>query len=682
MSVPKYKYFIILILTLFMELLISPKTSFAVQCADIQQSYTYDCSDTCQPLTRTDEFACVDNNDGKGCVTTYAWVGCYLEGNSCIKEESNVTIPCGSGGGGGSTCSNSDWTAPQFIAIHWSTGTGGKMKATISFTSGGANTVSIGASSNWVSATAYCNPAFGALDGCIIFTGLGGNGTNVSSPLVVDGFTKGTVYYFSIAGLGPPGCYGAGEDKTRISSCVMTPTTMDFKSGDPAETLASEVVSKYVWGTSPTNVRVGFVQNPAGIVAFNPLSITNTYPYQTSVSPAVAQGSTVLKSNVYLNNVLDCASNYTSVTITQPTCSINLLPSTVVTRNEGGASVAYRASVTVDPPGTTINRVNFSTIAAVGTPVAANVSPTYDTTPDLNGYYTTTANIVSNINPPPNPYEVTIKASANIGGRVDVCNKTSTLKVNDVPVVTLDAPWWKVIDGDITTNENIVSKVESASKLIDNGDGGYPGVPVYGTSLTTQPGGISSLGWNANTQTFQPKSFDYSYFEGLIPEDVDFGDIGNLSNGNGTPIHYGYEWYKVEGTLDTPVLTYINFGNRKVILFVSGDLNIKNEIFVTDGVGFFGAFVGGNINVDGGITRAANPSLEGIYLTDGDFSTGEGASKLWVRGSIAALGGFNLRRNLADDATAAEIFEFAPDQVLLFPKVLMFKRTKWAEVAP
>ena len=141
-------------------------------------------------MTRTDEFACVDNNDGKGCVTTYAWVGCYLEGNSCIKEESNVTIPCGSGGGGGSTCSNSDWTAPQFIAIHWSTGTGGKMKATISFTSGGANTVSIGASSNWVSATAYCNPAFGALDGCIIFTGLGGNGTNVSSPLVVDGFTK------------------------------------------------------------------------------------------------------------------------------------------------------------------------------------------------------------------------------------------------------------------------------------------------------------------------------------------------------------------------------------------------------------------------------------------------------------------------------------------------------------
>ncbi|KKP57349.1 MAG: hypothetical protein UR48_C0019G0017, partial [Microgenomates group bacterium GW2011_GWD1_33_9] len=30
----------------------------------------------------------------------------------------------------------------------------------------------------------------------------------------------------------------------------------------------------------------------------------------------------------------------------------------------------------------------------------------------------------------------------------------------------------------------------------------------------------------------------------------------------------------------------------------------------------------------------------------------------------------------------SEIFEFAPDQILLFPPNLMFKRTKWTEVAP
>ena len=152
-----------------------------------------------------------------------------------------------------------------------------------------------------------------------------------------------------------------------------------------------------------------------------------------------------------------------------------------------------------------------------------------------------------------------------------------------------------------------------------------------------------------------------------------------LSDGVGAEISYGYEWYKVDGIYETP--TSIDFDNRKVILFVSGDFNIKNEINVTDGLGFFGAFVGGNINVDGGITSGITPSIEGIYLTDQSFSTGVGL-KLWVRGSIASLGGITLERDLADDATAAETFEFAPDQILLFPEALSYKSTKWSEVAP
>lgn len=30
----------------------------------------------------------------------------------------------------------------------------------------------------------------------------------------------------------------------------------------------------------------------------------------------------------------------------------------------------------------------------------------------------------------------------------------------------------------------------------------------------------------------------------------------------------------------------------------------------------------------------------------------------------------------------AELFEFAPDQILLYPDKLGFRRTRWSEVAP
>jgi len=40
-----------------------------------------------------------------------------------------------------------------------------------------------------------------------------------------------------------------------------------------------------------------------------------------------------------------------------------------------------------------------------------------------------------------------------------------------------------------------------------------------------------------------------------------------------------------------------------------------------------------------------------------------------------------MQRDLTDDTvTPAELFEFAPDQIILFPKQLQFKRAKWAEV--
>jgi hypothetical protein len=51
---------------------------------------------------------------------------------------------------------------------------------------------------------------------------------------------------------------------------------------------------------------------------------------------------------------------------------------------------------------------------------------------------------------------------------------------------------------------------------------------------------------------------------------------------------------------------------------------------------------------------------------------------------VAAYDGVVLERDLLGDnvGEAAEVFEFAPDFILNFPRDLTFKRLRWKEVAP
>jgi hypothetical protein len=242
-----------------------------------------------------------------------------------------------------------------------------------------------------------------------------------------------------------------------------------------------------------------------------------------------------------------------------------------------------------------------------------------------------------------------------------------------------DDPWWQVKDGDVTTNYSISSKVPTATLFNVNGAGGFPGVPVYGTTfnLTSSPDRISASQWTANTTTRNSRLFDYTYFSNLIPEGTLINDIGTLATG-GTATD-GYEWYKIAGNLD--INSDIDFGSRKVILFVDGVLNINSKINLTDNSGFFGAFVSGGININPSVSGAN--SIEGLYLSDGVFNTGAGNVGLHIRGSVVANGGMVLARDLTDDSAGpGELFEFAPDQILLFPEKLGFRDQRWLEVAP
>ncbi|WKZ25744.1 MAG: hypothetical protein QY322_00300 [bacterium] len=243
-------------------------------------------------------------------------------------------------------------------------------------------------------------------------------------------------------------------------------------------------------------------------------------------------------------------------------------------------------------------------------------------------------------------------------------------------------PWWQVMDGDVTTNGVLSSLVPAGNYFLSDGLGGFSGVAVYGTSLNLYldtPERISVNIWNANTTSTLSRIFNYSYFENLIPNDIVFNDINDLPSGGVVVDSNGYEWYKVVGNLDT--VGDIDITTRKVVLFVEeGNFNINGNINLTDGVGFFASFVNGNITIDSAVS--GSPAIEGIYMADNNISTGAGDTQLHLRGSLASYGSVLLERELLDNSTPAELVEFAPDQMMLFPNQLQFKRAKWAEVAP
>ena len=97
----------------------------------------------------------------------------------------------------------------------------------------------------------------------------------------------------------------------------------------------------------------------------------------------------------------------------------------------------------------------------------------------------------------------------------------------------------------------------------------------------------------------------------------------------------------------------------------------------------------GNIIVDPTVGGGVGPNLEGIYVADSAFKTG-GVTvgddiPLYIRGSVVGYEGVTLQRDLGDvqnGVSPAELLEYAPDQIMLFPSKLGFRKINWKEVAP
>ena len=102
----------------------------------------------------------------------------------------------------------------------------------------------------------------------------------------------------------------------------------------------------------------------------------------------------------------------------------------------------------------------------------------------------------------------------------------------------------------------------------------------------------------------------------------------------------------------------------------------------------------GNITVSPtvGGTPDGVPEIEGVFYTDGTFSSGHVTTgydqQFHIRGSVVA-NQFDLVRNLGtgplgftNNRYPGEYFEYGPEQVLAFPPFLRLRTSSWSEVAP
>lgn len=285
-------------------------------------------------------------------------------------------------------------------------------------------------------------------------------------------------------------------------------------------------------------------------------------------------------------------------------------------------------------------------------------------------------------------------------------NETTTVTRNFGFLPTSKVPWFQIKDSDMGSNGTISSKIPSTCQaptcfpyfdLV--GDGGFPGVVIHKSSVNFGRGEVSEEGWIANAGYSNTRVYSAGYYIGNIPSDAVVNSIplssieGNFFSSGGTPTN-GYYWYLYDGSENAgaplTITSGVDLGERKVVLMVkNADINIQGNINLTRGQGFFLGLTTGDINISPLVGGGDGPNLEGVYIADGTFHSGSGGVEsdiqLKVRGSVAGHSGISLERDvgeLSNPTTPSELFEYAPDQELLFPVKLSYKPSNWREVAP
>lgn len=481
------------------------------------------------------------------------------------------------------------------------------------------------------------------------------------------------------------GCPPAGEPN-KVDCCAKITCQLACNTTSATNiviTRASATSASLTWtpGQNGVSQRIYIGANKAKVEANCPSGVgpgTGCVEKNTSLSPtrnSYTTGNVLSPGTIYY---------YKIVTYKDSTCSSNSVTKMSLSSclvSPSNASLSLGDTVTIN--------TNVSASSEIGSVVYTPDSNFINVNPTTDSVYPYSTQ-VTGVSVGTGSLRSTVKSTT--GTTLCVANSYITVK----PI----SPWWQVVDSDISSKGDLNSAVKSPNLFGLPGLGGYPGVPSFASTTNLTNSTVSSKGWLVNSQDLSKKVFDYKYFVNQIPKDTVITNIptesvsGSFFQSGGT-LSYGYYWYKYDGSktgLDLTLTSPLNLGDRKVILLVdSANFYINAPINLNDGRGFFLVIVGkgaennkGNIIVDPAVGGGAGPNLEGIYEADNQFNTSESALQLKVRGSVVAYNGVWLQRDMGNlnPTTPAEQFEFAPDQVMLFPTKLGYRKMKWKEVAP
>lgn len=273
------------------------------------------------------------------------------------------------------------------------------------------------------------------------------------------------------------------------------------------------------------------------------------------------------------------------------------------------------------------------------------------------------------------------------------CGGTDVLTVEVRP----PGAWFQVDSGDVHVQGDLSGPVPlvASPPYFSLESSGQPGIVSANGSATFSPGTVSSTGWfvgdppaTYSYDDYVNKKYNYAYFRNKpIPNPNSLAEnptqpvLNSLGSASGS-------YYEVGGTgnLNVPYNAPWSVGNnRKIVIFVPGNLTIKRNIRLGGTNSFIAFFVGGNITITSDVydNNPTTAVLEGVYLANGTISTGVTDRRLLARGIFVAHGGFQLQRdNRPQSNDPAEKFLYDPNILMKIPPELWSADFIWQEVAP
>ena len=265
--------------------------------------------------------------------------------------------------------------------------------------------------------------------------------------------------------------------------------------------------------------------------------------------------------------------------------------------------------------------------------------------------------------------------------------------------------WFQTESGDVHAQNEITNLLPASLPAGQNylslaGSQLRPGLVSHGSA--TQPdfgagNAVSQTGWLIKSQTY-PVTHNYDYFAAKLtaigqplPAASNVCDSSGVLNENTINTTGGILFCNTNATVQT-----LNISPNIVsTVFINGNLTIApsaaNQKIKVQKTGFLAFIVKGTITVNANVGTAstphADPDLEGVYLSDGQFITQAVAvgndNQLVVKGTVIAWGGVSLNRKLLNNGLyPAHRFIYDPAMARFAPNLMTNTPVHWQQLPP